>query len=152
MSAPHTQFEVVRPVDPLERPVRGLTDLAASTDAFDGAIARLDGPDLRVVSSLNGRFSRRTISANHCPAIARAIAGHDVAWLEPSAPEGLYLPLHTQVLFVPFQGADGGRCAALLAYHERVAFTPEEWRSLRSSFELPGTTPPQPSGALRLVA
>lgn len=113
-----------------------LVDLVRSTGAFDGALAVRDGGDLRVVTALRSRIPVRTICGSAFPAVASAIAGREVAWLEPSAPEGLYLPPHSQVLYVPFR-TGGLQGAALLAYDHRITLSASDRGFLARAFGEP---------------
>jgi hypothetical protein len=129
-----------------EHAAAALHDLIRSTGAMDGALAICSGSDFRVVASERSLIARRTICGVSVPAVGAAVQGVHTVWLEPSAPEGLYLPAHTQVLYVPFGTPEGGNAAALLAFHERVPFSAEDLRFLQRSFG------PPPHAAVTITA
>jgi hypothetical protein len=116
-----------------EHAAAALHDLIRTTGAMDGALAVCSGSDIRVVASERSLIARRTICGVACPAVGAAVRGVHTVWLDPSALEGLYLPAHSQVLYVPFAAATGN-AAALLAFHERVPFSHEDLRFIQRSF------------------
>lgn len=118
-----------------------LADLVRQTGAIDGAFAIRDGHDLRVTESLRLKFARRTVCGHNCPAVASASMGTDAVWLEPSAPEGFYLPPHTQVLYVPFSTDGDTTVVALLAYDQRIAFSYADRHFLRRALSTSHTAP-----------
>ena len=109
-------------IDGLEHATAALKDVVNQSGALDGAIAFSDGLDLRIAHTLRHQIAPRTLSAQTCPAILAAMHASEPTWLEPSAPEGFYLPPHTQLLYVPFRSCLQNT-VALLAYDRRVEFS-----------------------------
>lgn len=141
-AATPTRRRFTRGADDLHAHARAaLADLVRQTGAIDGAFAVRDGHDLRVTESLRLRFARRTVCGHNCPAVANAATGSDAVWLEPSAPEGFYLPPHTQVLYVPFSTDGDTTVVALLAYDQRIEFSYADRHFLRRALSTSHTAP-----------
>lgn len=131
---------VVPSADDLDRQLLALRDVVSTTGAFDGALAVRAGSDLRVTRSVRSLISRRTVCGHLCEAVADANAAGVVAWLGPTAPEGLYLPAHARVLYVPFS-ARGVSAAALLAVDHPVEFSSSDRRYFQDLFTISSARP-----------
>lgn len=93
-------------------------ELAAITGAVDAPVAVDCGGDLRVVGSIAGTITERTLGRQLCPELFLTSPLGDERWLSGTSVAHLYVPPHCDVLVLPARSARWNG-AALLRYDEQ---------------------------------